>query len=252
MGEGKRILLIGVYGMEVVECGGSLAINALNGGESYASIMLASERSKENVQKAAEILGIKKVYFNGFRNGMIDLSLDCKIELIKVIREVKPDIIVTQDPEHSYRDLDPDRRPAMLLILESIALASRDFALDRTPGLEPHKIPTIYYMTPQNPNCLLNIAPVWHLKEKAMDILESQMEFSGRHFEENLNSAELEALVPGFKDLDSYYKKGREVHRTIDKALHMFYGLCDHGHYALSEAYKMDGRFELKELIINS
>ncbi|HBH13189.1 MAG TPA: GlcNAc-PI de-N-acetylase, partial [Clostridiales bacterium] len=34
----KRMLLLGVYGMELVECGGALAINVQKGGVSFASI----------------------------------------------------------------------------------------------------------------------------------------------------------------------------------------------------------------------
>ncbi|KAF5047138.1 hypothetical protein DSECCO2_463500 [anaerobic digester metagenome] len=245
---GKRLLLLGVYGMEIVECGGALAINAKNGGESFASIMLAGGQMKENVESVAEILGVKKVFFNNFKRGMIDFSYDFKVELCKVIRETKPDIIITQDTEHCIHDLDPDRRPAMILILEAIALASRDFALDEMPGLEPHPVPKIYYMSPLNPNCTINIADVWDLKEKGMDLLISQMEFSGKHFEEKLTEKELNVLAPGFKDLDSYYKKGRMVHHSIDSAIHMYYGIGGHGNYALAEPYRYEGRFEFEEL----
>lgn len=245
---GKRILLLGVYGMEMVECGGALAINVKNGGESYASIMLAGKQMRENVLQAAEILGVKKVFFNNFQRALVEPNYECKVELCKVIREVKPDIIITQDPEHCMHDLDPDRRPAMTLILEAIALASRDFALDKTPGLEPHPIPKIYYMSPMNPNCTVNIADVWDLKEKGMDVLVSQFEFSGRHFEERLSKKELEILAPGFFELDSYYKKGRAVQSAIDRAIHMYYGVGDHGNFALAEPYRFEGKFEFDEL----
>lgn len=40
MGE-KRILLLGAYSMEVVECGGALLKNALSGGKSQAAIAFA-------------------------------------------------------------------------------------------------------------------------------------------------------------------------------------------------------------------
>ncbi|TXT44093.1 MAG: LmbE family protein, partial [Spirochaetes bacterium] len=153
---GKTILLLGVYGMEMVECGGALAVNAQKGGRSFASIMLAGKQMKENCLKAAEILGVEKVFFNEFQRGEVDLRHDYKIALIKVIRETKPDIVITQDPEHVLHDLDPDRRPAMTLILEALALASRDYALDETPDLSPHPIPNIYYMSPVNPNCTLD------------------------------------------------------------------------------------------------
>ena len=56
----------------------------------------------------------------------------------------------------------------MILILEAIALASRDFAIDKMPGLEPHPIPTIYYMTPEHPNCVVDVSQIWDKKEKAM------------------------------------------------------------------------------------
>lgn len=52
-----NLLLIGVYGMEVVECGGALAKNARAGGRSSATILLAREESRPQVQAAAEVLG---------------------------------------------------------------------------------------------------------------------------------------------------------------------------------------------------
>lgn len=248
MEKARRILFLGVYGMEVVECGGALAKNVENGGESYASIMLCRETSQPQVKKAAEVLGVN-IGFTHFQYGTVDLSVESKKKLIRIIREVKPDIIITQDPEHSFHDLDPDRRQAMILILEAIALASRDFALDDMPGLEPHPIPTIYYMTPHHPNTVVDIASVWDKKEKAMDMLESQMEFSGQHFERALDSKALEILVPGFSQLGSGYAKGRAIHRALDKAVHVYHGLATHGHYALAEAYRREGNFHLQELI---
>lgn len=40
---GLNMLLIGVYGMEVVECGGALAKNARAGGRSSTTILVARE-----------------------------------------------------------------------------------------------------------------------------------------------------------------------------------------------------------------
>lgn len=249
MSQGKRVLLLGVYGMEVVECGGALARNVANGGESFASIMLCRETSQPQVTAAAEILGVKMHYTN-FQYGTVDLSVESKKKIIRVIREIKPDIIITQDPEHSFHDLDPDRRQAMILILEGIALASRDFAVDEMPSLQPHPIPTIYYMTPHHANTVVDITSVWDKKEKAMDVLESQMTFSGEHFEQSINQQALEVLVPGFSQLPNYYEKGRAVHRALDKAVHVYHGLATHGHFPLAEAFRREGNFHLQELIV--
>lgn len=248
MAKGQKILFLGVYGMEVVECGGALAKNVENGGESYATIMLCRETSQPQVKKAADVLGVD-ISFLDFQYGTVDLSVESKMKLIKVIREVKPDIIITQDPEHSFHDLDPDRRPAMTLLLESIALSSRDFAIEELPGLEPHPIPTIYYMTPHHPNTVVDISQVWEKKEKAMDVLESQMEFSGSHFNQILDPKAAEILSPGFSSLANHYEKGRAIHRALDKAVHVYHGLATHGHFALAEAYRREGNFHLQELI---
>jgi hypothetical protein len=245
----KNILLLGVYGLELVEAGGALALNARNGGKSFASIMLAAETMKENVKKAGEILGVSKVYFNGFKKGDVACNHSHKVELVRVIRETKPDIIITQDPEGCVGDFDPDRRPAMTLLLEAISLASRDFATDELPGLDPHPVPKIYYMTPHHPNCVINVSPVWDLLYKATEAVSSQLEFTARIFEKKTTSDVLEIIIPGYKALgNNYYEKGRRLHHARDMANYMHYGIGGHGTFALAEAYKYEGYFEFKEL----
>lgn len=244
------MLLLGVYGMEVVECGGVLCKNVQNGGKSFASLMLTSQKSEAQVCKAAEALNIN-IGFTGFKSGEISVTPEAKKKLIRVIRECKPDIIITQDPEHSFTDLDPDRRLAMILILESIALAARDYALDEMPGLTAHPIPTIYYMTPQNPNCLVDISDIWDKKGQAMDQLSGQLEFSGKHYEQYYGEKIMEKIVPGWSKLESYLEKGRQGHRQIDKALHLYQGAAGgHSHFAFAEAYRREGKFHLQNLIL--
>lgn len=245
-----RMLLLGVYGMEVVECGGALSKNVLEGGKSFASIMLTREKARPQIQKAAEILGVE-IGFTYFTGGEVEVTPAAKKKLVRVIRETRPDVIITQDPEHSYHDLDPDRRLAMLLILESIALAARDFALDDMPELKSHPIPTIYYMSPEHPNCVVDVQEVWDKKEAAMDELKSQMEFSGKHLETYFGSKALEAVVPHWKELDDYYIKGREAHKNMDRALHLYHGVLSHSsRFTLAEAYRREGKFQLKNLTV--
>ncbi|ADN75722.1 LmbE family protein [Ferrimonas balearica DSM 9799] len=245
----QRILFLGVYGMEMVECGGALAINANNGGHSFASVMLAKDEMKAQLRRAAEVLGVERIDFNDFERGGIDLRHEYKLALVRVIRETRPDIIITQDPEHSFEDLDPDRRPAMLLILEAIALAGRDYGLEAMPELAPHPVPTIYYMSPKNPNCSVTLAQVWQQKEEAMDCLSSQMTFSGHHFTERLSAAEQTALHPRFAEL-SMAQRGREVQRAMDRALYLHTGLLSHSRYALAEPYRRQGIMELDALMV--
>jgi N-acetylglucosamine malate deacetylase 1 len=97
---------------------------------------------------------------------------------------------------------------------------------------------------------VINITEVWEQKEKAMDMLESQMEFSGMHFDEMLDAKSVETLYPGYSQLTSYHEKGRAIHKVLDKAIHVYHGLATHGHFALAEAYRREGNFHLSELIV--
>jgi hypothetical protein len=178
MAAGKRILLLGVYGMEMVECGGVLCKNARSGSVSHASIMFAGPMMRKGLEKSAEILGCS-VECLDMETTTISASVEEKKKLMKVIRTFKPDIIITLDTEHCVSDIDLGRRPAMTALLEAMALAGRRVWLDEEAGTEPHRDFTAYYMTPEKPNCLVDIADVWDEKCRAMDVLESQLEFIG-------------------------------------------------------------------------
>lgn len=245
---GKRILLLGVYGMEMVECGGVLHKNAVAGGVSHASILFAGPKMREGLDKAAPLLNTTIEYL-GMDTGSISASEEEKIKVIKVIREFKPDIIITQDPEHCVSDLDPGRRPAMTLLLEAMALAGRDYARDRLSGLQPHRHFSIYYMTPEHPNCLVDIASSWDAKCAAMDVLESQLEFIAELAEGTEEEKQYAQLIPGFDQMETRLERGRAIKRLMDQAYHLFYGATGHNHVLLSENYRKDGMFVFEQLI---
>ena len=247
MSTGKRILLLGVYGMEMVECGGVLCRNAKAGGVSHASIMFAGPMMREGLAKSAEILGCSVEYL-GMQTHTISASEEEKKKLIKVIRTFKPDIIITQDPEHCISDLDPGRRPAMIALLEAMSLAGRDIWLDEEAGTEVHRGFTTYYMTPENPNCLVDIAEVWNEKCQAMNVLESQLEFIGELHDNPEDRAMYEKFIPDAKNMDRL-TYGTEIKRLMDMAYHLYYGSTGHNRVLVSENYRRDGLFVLNELI---
>ena len=63
--------------------------------------------------------------------GKITASYEEKLQMIRVIRSFRPDIIITQDTEHCVYDLDPGRRPFMTLVLEAMALAGKRICFGR-------------------------------------------------------------------------------------------------------------------------
>ena len=244
---GLRMLLLGVYGMEMVECGGTLCRNVKQGGVSHASILFASERMREGLNVSAPILGCT-IEYQGMNSATISATLEEKLRLIHCIRTFRPDVIITQDPEHCIDDLDPGRRPAMTLLLESMALAGRDFTGDTT-GLEPWGKFTVYYMTPEHPNCLVDISDVWQQKCEAMDALTYQLEFIGELMEGSRRKPYYEMLIPGFSELHDNITIGTAAKRLQDQAYHLYYGSTGHDDVFLSEAFRRSNKFVLDNLI---
>ncbi|HEV8339743.1 MAG TPA: GlcNAc-PI de-N-acetylase [bacterium] len=240
------ILLLATFGLEIVECGGALAGNADRGGRNEAAVLLVRSESRSQVERAAAILSTGVRFLEG-RYGEIEPSVEMKRTLVGVIRAVRPDIVITQDPEHSFDDLDPDRRPAMILYLEALALAGRDWQVEEAGGAPPHAVQTIYYMTPSRPNCLVDVAPAWERKGQALAELRSQLTFSGQTFRRLLGK-DLGLLVPGHATMDDL-SLGTAAHRELDRAVQLYHGLPSHGQFALAEAYRRHGPFHLETLI---
>lgn len=245
---GKRILLLGVYGMEMVECGGTLLKNVQAGGASHAVFLFTGEQMQKDLVKAAEILRVSVEHMN-LDSALITGNVEEKKKLIRAIRSFRPDIIITQDTEHCISDLDPGRRIAMTLILESIALAGRNFAIEEMEPLKPHGNAALYYMSPSRPNCLVDILPVWEEKVAAMDTLESQLAFSGTYFEKKFSDKALHYLVPEWDELETPLEKGRAVTRRLDMSTYMYHGASGHNHFLFSEAFRKQEMFEFDYLI---
>ncbi len=249
MADGKpTILMLATFAMEIVECGGALVKNARAGGRSHAAVALCRPENRQDAARAAEVLETS-VEFLDFEYGHLAPEAGPKKKLVGVIRRVRPDICVMQDPEHSFHDLDPDRRLAMILYLEALALASRDFALEDLPGLEPCPIPTVYYMTPERPNCVVNVADVWEVKERAMNCLRGQQQFTASVLRQRLPAAALESLVGSELARAGDLELGRALHSVLDRSFHVYHGLLSHSRYALAEPYRRQGSFELERLV---
>lgn len=245
----QTIFLLGTYGMEVVECGGTLAKHVQAGGKAYATISLTRPETRPQVLKASAILGVETSFLN-FTSGELQADVESKRKIVRVIRETRPDIIITQDPEHSFHDLDPDRREAMILYIEAISLAARDWCINECGGFAPHRVKSIYYMTPERPNCIVDVANVFQLKEKAMAELTSQQAFTAGVLKELFSEKVLRILISDFDEIkEDPVRLGRALHNRMDQAFHLYHGLLSHSSFALAEPFRKEGRFELDYLL---
>ncbi len=247
----KTILMLAMYGWEIVEVGGTLALHAEAGDQVVAAVMLARPESRAPLAAAAAILGAQPPHFLDFLIGEIAVDLASKRKLVELLRATRPDILITQDPEHAQHDLDPDRRPGMILFLEAVALAGRDWRVAECGGHAPHTVRDWYYMTPERPNCVVEIGRTFARKQQALAQLDYQLTYSAQVQRARLGDAVLSHMLPNYAAIkDDDHALGLALHRAMDLALAMQHGLLNHhAHAALAEAFRHEGPFTLDGLV---
>ena len=78
----------------------------------------------EEQNAAAAVLGVKKVRMLGYPDGYLVADLDLRREIVRAIRQERPDIVVTCDPTYLYametRLNHPDHRAAGQAVLDAV------------------------------------------------------------------------------------------------------------------------------------
>lgn len=245
-----RVLMLATFGLEIVECGGALAAHAEAGDDVQAAVLLSRPESRPQVREAAQILGFDQVDFLEFPYGEFQVDVSSKEKIVQLVRRVRPKIVITQDPVHAQHDLDPDRRLAALLYTESFALSGRDWHVEACGGYKPHPVHTIYYMTPEEPNCVIEISEFFERKQKALAVLGYQLAFSAQVIRERTTEETLRYVVPDYEEVaQDAVALGLALHRQFDLSLALHHGLGGHSGAVLGEAYRREGTFVLEKLI---
>jgi LmbE family N-acetylglucosaminyl deacetylase len=106
-----NVLAIGAHPDDIeYGCGGMLAKYVLRGHSVYMFVASngarggrADERRREQ-KESARILGVRKVFWGGYRDTEVPLSRELIVRLEKVIRQVKPRMIFVNSPEDTHQD----------------------------------------------------------------------------------------------------------------------------------------------------
>ncbi len=114
---------------------------------------------EEEERRAAAALGVKEVIFLRYRDGELEPSLDLRRDIVRTIRQKKPDIVVTTDPTSWYSETSvnhPDHRAIGEATLAAVYPTARDrlnfLELERDEGLEVHKTKQLYVAGTPRPN----------------------------------------------------------------------------------------------------
>ena len=106
---------------------------------------------REEQREAGKILGLADVFFCDYDDGCLECNLDVKRDVARVIRQVKPDVVITMDPTNVY-DVEhgmvnhTDHRAAGQATLDAVYPLARDhlsFPELLQAGLEPHNVKTV-------------------------------------------------------------------------------------------------------------
>ncbi len=147
-------------------CGGTLATWARQGTEitmviitdgskgnddrSITPEQLVAMRAEEQA-RAARILGVKHVVNLGYEDGILQPTIALRRDIARVIRQHKPDVIITGDPDNRFGGDSyinhPDHRAAAEAALYGIFPAADNFNFYPellTEGWETHKIKEVW------------------------------------------------------------------------------------------------------------
>jgi LmbE family N-acetylglucosaminyl deacetylase len=124
---------------------------------------------------AAAVIGARNVRFMGYADGYIIPDLELRKEVTRVIRQEKPDIIVTCDPLLVYagetRLNHPDHRAAGQVVIDAVFPAAGNhmyFPELLEEGLEPHTPSEVWLSIPQTATVTLDVTDYWDVKIRAL------------------------------------------------------------------------------------
>jgi LmbE family N-acetylglucosaminyl deacetylase len=189
----RTVLAIGAHPDDLeVLCGGTLALysrhgwrvvmyhvtDGSKGGLDKAPERIREERSREAID-AAGVIGALSAG-GGFADGEVSMTLESRSLLVDVVREYKPQVILTHHP----RDYHPDHMSTSKLVLEAIYMVGIPNLRTQHTALD--YLPHLYYFDTVvgihfEPELFVDISEVIELKREMMRRHTSQLSFVQEH-----------------------------------------------------------------------
>jgi LmbE family N-acetylglucosaminyl deacetylase len=131
---------------------------------------------------AAKVVGVEQVEFLGYEDGLLEPTLEVRERIVRLIRRVRPEVVVTTDPTTRYRGdryiNHPDHRAAGEATLAAVIPGSDTRLaypelLDE--GLEPVKLVGVLLIMADEPNLVVDITGVIDKKLESLRCHVSQL-----------------------------------------------------------------------------
>ena len=142
---------------------------------------LVPVRERES-REAARILGVRDVVFLGYQDGVLEPTVGLRRDLTRVIRRVRPDVVVCGDPTarwHGNEYLNhPDHRAAASAALDAVFPSAETRAIFPEllgEGLEPHHVKEVLIAGAVTPDTWVDIGETLDVKCAALRAHVSQV-----------------------------------------------------------------------------
>lgn len=139
---------------------------------------------RQEQRDAATLLGVKSVTFFDYEDGLTEASPALKRDIVRQIRIIKPDTVVTQDPAMLYIAEfgvinHNDHRSVGLATMDAVYPLSRDhlsFPQLLAEGHQPHKVKDLLFSGFENQNFFVDISDTYETKLQALAAHASQVD----------------------------------------------------------------------------
>lgn len=149
--------------------------------------MAATRRAEQSA--AAAVLGVSELHWLGYPDGRVTGGIELRRDIARLIRQVRPDRLVTQSPERSYQRIyasHPDHLATGEAALCAVYPDARNpFAHPElaAEGLAPHSVPEVWLMAAPGPGdagrMTVDITDKIEIKLAALRCHASQMDPEG-------------------------------------------------------------------------
>lgn len=157
---------------------------------------LVEIRRQEQIDAAAAI-GVTDVRFLGYQDGTLEPTIALRRDLTRLIRELKPERVLTTDPTTMLFSADgyhyinhPDHRAAAEAAIYAVFPSAESrpiFPELLAEGLEPHHVNELWMMLTLQPNVNIDVSDVYEDKMTALLCHKSQVSFESTQFIRDLD-----------------------------------------------------------------
>ncbi len=170
-------------GAEVTYC--IITDGGAGSNEPGADLAALVETRRQEQIAAAEIVGVKDVRFLGYKDGVLQPTLELRKDLTRLIREIRPQRVVIMDPTtilvqgEGFDYINhPDHRAAGEAALYAVfpSAGTRPIFMDLLEaGYEPHNVDELYMTIAGKANLAVDVTDQFERKIKSLLMHKSQL-----------------------------------------------------------------------------